>query len=304
MAVLGKIRSRGALLMGIIGLGIFAFIAEEAVRSCESTRNNARQQVGEVLGEKIDVNDFQKLVDEYSEVIKMQQGAEALNDEQLNQVKDMVWNTFVQTKIVENEAEKLGLRVTDTEMQNVLKDGTNPMLLQTPFVNQQTGRFDASALQKFLAEYNTQKSANPQMARQYESIYKYWTFIEKTLRQQLLAQKYQSLLAHCILSNPVEAKMAFNEENQENQVELAAFPYSSIQDDKVQVTESDLKSKYDELKPRFQQYVESRDIKYVDVQVTPSQADKVALQKNLPAMPRNFLQLMIRQISFARVLHL
>lgn len=279
MAVLGKIRSRGALLMGIIGLGIFAFIAEEAVRSCESTRNNARQQVGEVLGEKIDVNDFQKLVDEYSEVIKMQQGAEALNDEQLNQVKDMVWNTFVQTKIVENEAEKLGLRITDTEMQNVLKDGTNPMLLQTPFVNQQTGRFDASALQKFLAEYNTQKSANPQMARQYESIYKYWTFIEKTLRQQLLAQKYQSLLAHCILSNPVEAKMAFNEENQENQVELAAFPYSSIQDDKVQVTESDLKSKYDELKPRFQQYVESRDIKYVDVQVTPSQADKVALQK-------------------------
>lgn len=279
MAVLGKIRSRGALLMGIIGLGIFAFIAEEAVRSCESTRNNARQQVGEVLGEKIDVNDFQKLVDEYSEVIKMQQGAEALNDEQLNQVKDMVWNTFVQTKIVENEAEKLGLRVTDTEMQNVLKDGTNPMLLQTPFVNQQTGRFDANALQKFLTEYNTQKSANPQMARQYESIYKYWTFIEKTLRQQLLAQKYQSLLAHCILSNPVEAKMAFNEENQENQVELAAFPYSSIQDDKVQVTESDLKSKYDELKPRFQQYVESRDIKYVDVQVTPSQADKVALQK-------------------------
>ena len=279
MAVLGKIRSRGALLMGIIGLGIFAFIAEEAVRSCESTRNNARQQVGEVLGEKIDVNDFQKLVDEYSEVIKMQQGAEALNDEQLNQVKDMVWNTFVQTKIVENEAEKLGLRVTDTEIQNVLKDGTNPMLLQTPFVNQQTGRFDASALQKFLAEYNTQKSANPQMARQYESIYKYWTFIEKTLRQQLLAQKYQSLLAHCILSNPVEAKMAFNEENQENQVELAAFPYSSIQDDKVQVTESDLKSKYDELKPRFQQYVESRDIKYVDVQVTPSQADKAALQK-------------------------
>ena len=279
MAVLGKIRSRGALLMGIIGLGIFAFIAEEAVRSCESTRNNARQQVGEVLGEKIDVNDFQKLVDEYSEVIKMQQGAEALNDEQLNQVKDMVWNTFVQTKIVENEAEKLGLRVTDTEMQNILKDGTNPMLLQTPFVNQQTGRFDASALQKFLAEYNTQKSANPQMARQYESIYKYWTFIEKTLRQQLLAQKYQSLLAHCILSNPVEAKMAFNEENQENQVELAAFPYSSIQDDKVQVTESDLKSKYDELKPRFQQYVESRDIKYVDVQVTPSQADKAALQK-------------------------
>ena len=279
MAALGKIRSKGAFLMGIIGLGLFAFIAEEAVRSCESTRNNARQQVGEVLGEKINVNEFQKLVDEYTEVIKMQQGAEALNDEQLNQVKDMVWNTFVQTKIVEHEAKQLGLRVTDAELQNVLKAGTNPMLLQTPFVNQQTGRFDANALQKFLAEYDTQRSANPQMAQQYETIYKYWTFIEKTLRQQLLAQKYQSLLAHCLLSNPVEAKMAFKEENNESNIQLAAFPYSSIQDDKVQITESDLKAKYDELKPRFQQYVESRDIKYVDFQVTPSAADKNALQK-------------------------
>ena len=279
MAALGKIRSKGAFLMGIIGLGLFAFIAEEAFRSCESTRNNARQQVGEVLGEKINVNEFQKLVDEYTEVIKMQQGAEALNDEQLNQVKDMVWNTFVQTKIVEHEAKQLGLRVTDAELQNVLKAGTNPMLLQTPFVNQQTGRFDANALQKFLAEYDTQRSANPQMAQQYETIYKYWTFIEKTLRQQLLAQKYQSLLAHCLLSNPVEAKMAFKEENNESNIQLAAFPYSSIQDDKVQIAESDLKAKYDELKPRFQQYVESRDIKYVDFQVTPSAADKNALQK-------------------------
>ena len=215
--------------MGIIGLGLFAFIAEEAFRSCESTRNNERQQVGEVLGEKISVNDFQKLVDEYSEVVKMQQGADALNDEQLNQVKDMVWNTFVQTKLIEKEAKELGLRVTDTEMQNVLREGTNPMLLQTPFVNQQTGRFDANALQKFLAEYDAQRTANPQMAQQYETIYKYWTFIEKTLRQQLLAQKYQSLLAHCLLSNPVEAKMAFNEENQESQIQLAAFPYTSIQ---------------------------------------------------------------------------
>ena len=279
MAALGKIRSKGAFLMGIIGLGLFAFIAEEAFRSCESTRNNARQQVGEVLGEKINVNEFQKIVDEYTEVIKMQQGAEALNDEQLKQVKDMVWNTFVQTKIVEHEAKQLGLRVTDAELQNVLKAGTNPMLLQTPFVNQQTGRFDANALQKFLAEYDTQRSANPQMAQQYETIYKYWTFIEKTLRQQLLAQKYQSLLAHCLLSNPVEAKMAFKEENNESNIQLAAFPYSSIQDDKVQITESDLKAKYDELKPRFQQYVESRDIKYVDFQVTPSAADKNALQK-------------------------
>ena len=283
MAALGKVRSKGVLLICIISLGLFAFIAEEAFRSCESSSNDARQQVGEVLGEKISVTDFQKLVDEYTEVIKMQQGQENLNEDQLNQVKDMVWNTYVQTKLVENEAKKLGLTVTDTELQNVLVEGTNPMLMQTPFFNQQTGRFDANALKKFLAEYKTQGKTNPQLAKQYETIYKYWTFIEKSLRQQLLAQKYQGLFAHCLLSNKVEAQMAFNDQNEESQIKLAALPYSSIDDNKVQISDADLKAKYDEVKGRFKQYVESRDIKYIDVQVKASAADRAALQKEFAA---------------------
>ena len=279
MAVLGKIRSRGMILIGIIGLGLLAFIAEEAFRSCEATRNNERQQIGEVYGKKISVQEFQKMVDEYTDAIKMQQGQENLNEEQLNQVKDMVWNSYVQSQLIEKEAEKLGLTVTDQELQNILAEGTNPMLLQTPFVNQQTGRFDAAALKKFLADYKAQKNTNPQMAEQYATIYKFWTFMEKQLRTQLLAQKYQNLLAHCFLSNPVEAKMAFKEENEESQIQLASFPYSSIDDSKIQVSESELKEKYNQLKPRFKQYVETRDIKYIDIQVDASATDKAALKK-------------------------
>ncbi len=284
MAALGKIRKRGVILVGIISFGLFAFIAEEAFRSCDSAKNNERQQVGEVLGDKVSVQDFQKLVDEYTEVIKMQQGQDNLPEEQMNQVKDMVWNTYVQNKIVAEEASKLGLTVTDAELQDILKTGTNPMLQQTPFVNQQTGRFDASSLQKFLADYKAQKanaSANPQMMEQYDRIFKYWSFIEKTLRQQTLAQKYQSLLAHCFLSNPVEAKMAFKEENEESQIQLAAFPYSDVKDDQVKISDSDLKAKYDELKARFKQPVESRDIKYVDVEVGASATDRAALNKEM-----------------------
>lgn len=287
MAVLGKIRGRGPILIGIIGLGLFAFIAEEAFRSCEATQNDKRQQVGEVLGEKISVQEFQKMVDEYTEVVKMQQGTQNLNEDQLNQVKDMVWNTYIQTKIVEDETEKLGLAVTNTELQNILKEGTNPILMQTPFVNNQTRRFDVSALQKFLADYKTQKGTNPQLAQQYDAIYKYWSFIEKTLRQQVLAQKYQGLFSHCLLSNQIEAKMAFKDANEENQILLASFPYSSIDDSKVQIVESDLKAKYGELKSRFKQYLESRDIKYIDVQVLPSPADRQAIQKQFLAYEKD-----------------
>ena len=279
MAAIGKIRSWGPILIGVVGLALFAFIAEELVRSTDAMRNDSRQQVGEVLGKKISVQEFQALVDEYQEVIKMTQGRENLSEEELNQVKDMVWNTYVQTSIVENEASKLGLTVTDQELQNVLKEGTNPMLAQTPFVNQQTGRFDANALKKFLADYKQMQTTNPQLAEQYATVYKYWTFIEKTLRQQILAAKYQVLLANCIMSNPVEAKMAFKDENEEANIQLAAFPYTSVKESEAKVTEADLKAKYEEMKPRFEQYVESRDIKYIDIQVKASAADRAALQK-------------------------
>lgn len=287
MAALGKIRSHGALLVGVIGAALLAFIAEEAFRSCDASKNESRQQIGSVYGEKVNMQDYQKLVDEFTNVIKITQGRENLTDDELNQVKDQVWQTYVSNKVLEKECEKLGLTVTDKELQNVLTQGTNPMLMQTPFVNQQTGRFDASALKKFLNEYKSAKTTNPQMAEQYQNIYDFWSFIEKSLRQQLLAQKYQSLFASCFLSNPVSAKMAYKDENEESNIQLAAFPYSDINDKEVKVTDEDLKAKYEELKPIFKQQYETRDIKYVDVQVKASAADQQVLKKEFSTFDKD-----------------
>ena len=281
MAVLGKIRSKGALLVSIIGLGLFAFIAEEAFRSCESTKNNERQQIAEVLGEKLTYQEYQDLIDEYTEVIKMTQGQETLNEDQLNQVRDMVWNQYIQTTLIANEAKKVGLKVTDDEVRDILNQGTNPMLMQTPFVNQQTGRFDANILKQFMSEYKKAQTSNPQQAEQMRTIYRYWTFMEKNLRQQLLAQKYQTLLAATFFSNKVEAKQAFNEDNSEANIDLGVFSYATINDKDIEVTESDLKAKYDELKPRFKQAEETRDIKYVSVKVTASAKDRAAAVKEV-----------------------
>ena len=280
MAALGKIRKRGVILVIIIGLGLFAFIAEEAFRSCEATKNQQRQQVGEVLGNKINVQEFQALVDEYQEVIKMTQGRDNLSEEELNQVKDQVWNQFINDQLISNEAKKLGLTVTDEELQNILKEGTNPMLRQSPFVNQQTGRFDVTMLTKFLSEYK-KNAGNPQLAESYERIYKYWQFIEKQLRTQTLAQKFQGLVAGSLLSNPVSAKMAFEAQNQESDILLASIPYSSINDNDVQVSDADIKAKFDSEKEMYKQTMETRDFKYVDFQVVASAADREALMKTM-----------------------
>ena len=280
MAALGKIRKRGVILVIIIGLGLFAFIAEEAFRSCEATKNQQRQQIGEVLGNKINVQEFQALVDEYQDVLKMTNGIDNLSEEQLNSIKDEVWNSYVNEQIIQAECKEVGLTVTDEELQNIMKEGTNPMLMRSPFVNQQTGRFDVTMLTKFLADYK-KNANNPQLAESYQKIYNFWQFIEKQLRQQTLAQKYQALIANGLLSNPVSAKMAFEGQNQENNIELASIPYSSINDNDVKVEEKDLKTKYDEQKEMYKQTVETRDIKYVTFQVEASAADRKALMQTM-----------------------
>lgn len=280
MAALGSIRKRGVTLIIIVALGLFAFIAGDMFKGCEYFEGMKRQQVGEVLGEKVSVQDFQKLVEEYTDVIKMTQGRDNLSSEEQNQLYDQVWNTYVNNKLIEAEAKKLGLAVTDKELQDILKEGTNPLLMQSPFVNQQTGRFDLSLLTKFQADYK-KAVADPQLAEQYQRINNFWLFLEKTLREQTLSQKYYALLAHCLFSNPISAKMAFEGQNVESDVELASLAYSSVNDNDVKITDSDLKAYYDAHKEEFKQYVESRDIKYVTYQVTASQNDQAALMKTM-----------------------
>jgi len=282
MTALGKIRSKGILLIIIIGLGLFAFIAEEAFRSCNGIKGQNSQQIGEVLGEKIYVQDFQKLLEEYQDAMKLTMRTDNLSEDQLNQLKDQVWQQLVSERVMKEDCKKLGLTVTEDELQNVLNDGTNQLLTQTPFVNQQTGRFDVSILKQFIDAYRkAEASNNSQQLDQMRPAYNYWLFVEKNLRTQLLAQKYQSLLANCVLSNKVEAKMAFNEENEEAQIQLASIAYNTIKDADIKVTDEELKAKYEELKPAFRQQQETRDVKMVDVQVKASATDRAQLQKGM-----------------------
>ena len=281
MAVLGKIRSKGAILVGAISLALIAFLAGDAARSCEGMKGESRQQIGKILGENISVQEYQKLIDEYQSAIKFTMQRDNLSEKELNQVKDQVWQQLVSSRVLEADAKKVGLTVTEKEIENVLSEGTNPVLTQTPFVNQQTGRFDVNALKQFFDSYNKAKAAKSPELDQMQTVYDYWLFVEKNLRTQLLGQKYQALLASCVLSNKAEAKMAFKDSNEESQIQLASLAYSSVKDADVKISDDDLKAKYDELKPAFRQSVETRDIKFVDYQIKASAADREVVAKEM-----------------------
>ena len=281
MATLQSIRSKGPLLVIVIGLALFAFIAGDAWKVLQP--HQGRQDVGEVNGEKLSAQEYQKMVDEFSEVIKLTNGLNSLNEDQLTNVKDQVWNTYVTNQLIAGEAEKLGLTVTDKELQAVIDEGTNPLLMQTPFRNPQTGAFDKDMLKKFLVEYaNLGSSQMPaQYVEYYQKLGNFWTFVEKTLRQSLLASKYQNLIAKSLISNPVAAEDAFKGRTEQSDLLLAGVPYASISDSTITVSDEEIKNLYNERKESYKQPVETRDIQYIDVHVVPSAEDRGAVLKEI-----------------------
>lgn len=281
MATLQKIRSKGPLLVIVIGLALFAFIAGDAWKVLQP--HQGKQDVGEVNWEVLSAQDYQKMVDELSEVIKLTNGLNSLTEDQLNNVKDQVWQSYVNNKLIAEQAEKLGLKVTDAEIQSIIDQGTHPLLMQTPFRNPQTGMFDKDMLKKFLVDYaNLNASQMPaQYVEYYQKMGAFWQFVEKTLAQSTLAEKYQNLVTKSLISNPVAAEDAFNSRTEQSDLLLAGVPYSSINDSTVQVSDSEIKDRYNEKKEQFKQLVETRDIRYIDVKVVPSDADRKAVEKEV-----------------------
>ena len=280
MATLQNIRSKGPLLVIVIGLALFAFIAGDAWKVLQPHQSH---DVGEVNGEALSAQDYQNLVEEYTEVVKFSRGTSALTDEENNQIKDEVWRNYVNNKLFENEAKKLGISVSKAEIQAIIDAGVHPMLQQTPFRNPQTGAFDKDMLKKFLVDYaNLNASQMPaQYVEYYQKMGAFWQFVEKTLAQSTLAEKYQNLVAKSLISNPVAAEDAFNSRTEQSDLLLAGVPYSSINDSTVQVSDSEIKDRYNEKKEQFKQLVETRDIRYIDVKVVPSDADRKAVEKEV-----------------------
>lgn len=278
MAALQKIRSKGVLLVSIIALALFLFVAGDLFRGLESIFQSSSQQVGEVEGKSVSIQEYQKMIEDWQTYAEISSNQSSFSEDELNRIKEQAWQSYVQSQIIKNQCDELGIAVADEEISDVVKSGYSQWLQIQPFFNQQTNRYDYSIVSTFLSEYKKLKDSGTQVPEAYEKLYNYYLFAQRQIRDQLLMQKYQVLMSQCFLSNPVEAKLAFDSRASEAKVLLATLPASSVKDDDVTVSDADLKAKYNEDKEQFKQDIETRDIKMIDIQVVASDADKKAAE--------------------------
>ena len=287
MATLQKIRSKGPLLLIVIGLAMLAFILGDAWKIINP--NQGVPYVGTIAGEDITAMEFQKELEIYTDVVKFANQTQDITEEIQNSLKDEVWATMVRNRILNKEAKALGLVVSDAEVKDVIERGTNPMLSGTPFSGPD-GKFDADILKDFIAFFSEvdRQSVPAEEYEYYQSLYNYWLFVEQSIKSELLYAKYTALVNASVLSNPVAARNAFNNRIMRTDVLVASVPYSSVSDGDVKVTSADVKNVYNENKAALYNYSETRDIVYIDLEITPSDADRQSQLEEMNEMVTQF----------------
>ncbi len=299
MATLQKIRSKGPLLLIVIGLAMLAFILGDAWKILNP--NQGVQYVGSIAGEKISAQDFQKALEDYSEIIKFGMGTTDISEELNNQLKDEVWNTMVRDRILAEETEALGLTVTDAEVRHVIEQGTHPALAETPF-SDGNGNFDADILKSFIAYYETldRDMVDAQTLNSYDMMYKFWLFIEKEIKSDLLGAKYIALVESSINANAVTIRNSYENRIKRYDVLVASLPYSLISDADANTTSQTLKSVYAKNKESLYNYVETRDLYYIDYEILPSQEDRAALAAEMDELTQQLGELSEDYAAFLR----
>lgn len=287
MAILGKIRSRGVLLMIIVGLALFAFIIGDALTQGSSYFNKSRETVAEIAGEKININDYSAMIDQMVEVYKIETGQSDLSEEINSQLRTSVWENLVNEKLINAEAAKMGLTVSAEELSDYLiGNKIHPLISQRRAFSGEDGQFSRPMLVQFLNSLE-QTPENDEMRQQIAKLKNYWLFWEKTVKNAVLQEKYNALIAKTVTANSLDAKMIFEASKTSVDVNYVVQPYFAIADSTVKVTNSEIKERYNKQKELYKQEA-NRTINYVVFNVKPSPEDYKKAETTMNSLSEEF----------------
>jgi peptidyl-prolyl cis-trans isomerase D len=291
MATLERIRSKSGLLIGIIGLALFAFIIGDFLTNGSTFFRQAKDKVVVVNGKSFSSSEFQERLDELTTVYKVETGQTTLPEDYVANIRESVYESLVRESIINEQAKKAGIAVSNAELNDlVMGDHISPMIQRMRmFVNPQTGMFDKSVLMNFNKIVNGE-GAEKYTAEQQDQINeykKYWAYVLRTVKNQKLEEKYSVLLSKAVAPNSLEAKTAFEGTQKNVDFLYTMKPYYSIVDSTIEVSDAELKDLYNKRKESFKQN-ETRSVKYIAVSIAPSKEDLQDAAAKIDAIKQEF----------------
>lgn len=256
MAVLAKIRQRSALLIAAIAIALFAFIIQDLIGKGGFGENT--KDVGSIDGKDISFEDFRVKV---SNVEKSGQGITS------TAAANRVWDQEVSIALLTSEFDKLGLRVGEKHLIEILKAdqniGKNPIFLNA------AGMFD-------LAKFKEYFKSNPEQAQ-------FLKDREKDAELNAKFQIYNTLIKAGLYTTESEGKLKYEMEANKVNFAYVAGLYSTIKDSDVKVTDDEI---VDFMKKNEKKYKadETREVEYVLIEDKASKEDEGEVKAKITAL--------------------
>lgn len=292
MATLQKIRNKAVLLTVIIGLALFAFIIGDFLNSGSSLLRQSQETIAEIGDYSLDYKEYEARIKEMQDVYAIQTGNDNLDDATMGQLRESVFQTIVREKLIEQQAELLGVSVTGKEIFNMM-NGANihPMIMQLPiFKNQQTGQFDRGVMLNFLQTIQQEDLSNydQQTQEQIMRFKAYWLFWENNMKFSRLEEKINALLLKAVHANSLDVESDFANATTQVDFLYVKKPYSELSDSLFAVGMGDIKKRYSKKKEAFYQEP-FRSASYVLVNIAASKEDFAAVESKINSLKETFV---------------
>lgn len=264
MAVIGKIRQRAGLLIGIVGFSLLAFILGDLLTSNKSFLSGSDTDVAVIGGKKIDVRDFEAKVAILETNYKMNTGKDVVDQATLESLREQAWTELLNEEIMAVQYKKSGVSVSPEELFDMIQ-GKNPHpQIKDAFKNPQTGEFNPAKVIEFLKNMDNDETGKTRAQ---------WVNFEKYMQEERIKEKYNDLIKHGIFATTAESKAAAEYQAKMATARFVDISYTSIQDSTLNIDEKELTAYYNAHKDDFKQEA-SRKIEYVVFDVLPSNEDR------------------------------
>ena len=264
MAVLEKLRGWGIILSILVALPLLLFIIDpsQIIQTVQSV--SSKYDVGKIAGKSISYSDFQQAVEQYSRITEQLSGNSASSEQQQQQIRNAVWQNFVDQNLFIKNAQAAGLNVGKDELLDLTNGEHVSPVIASIFVDQ-NGNFSDAQLRAFLEN----------VADGDENARAIWNYLQQAVITSQYYNKYNSLFTGSNIQNAIQVNRSIADNNTTADVDFVMSPFSFATDSTVVVSDSEIKDFYNNHKDFFKQ-VATRDIEYAVFQVVPSAEDIAA----------------------------
>ena len=286
MSIIQKIRDKAAwLVFGLIAVSLIGFLLMDASVGNRRLAGSTSGTIGSVNGDKLDFADFEKQVSENEDRYKSQ--GYPVNDMLTQNIREEVWKEFEDNAILATEYQKLGIEVTDKELNDMLVGPNALQEIKRAFTDPNTGIFDSQQAAAKINQLRTIYRSNRKSDQNYALAQNFFEQAVPQFIKARLREKYISLVG---LSTYVP-KWMIEKTNADNSqiasINYVKVPYQTIADSTIKISDAEVQAYLDNHKAQFQQE-ESRAINYVSFSAAPTSGDSASIFQQVQTLKPEF----------------